>query len=157
MSAPKSFSTSAKRAAGVQKPLKFQITHDPEDGGSPIVYDFEATMPTEDQMVLFALLDFDDQDEIRHSMKMLFDFLGGVVGSDGQRRLERMLAQGHITMEDLVGSENSVLAWIIEEWGNFPTQRSSDSSPTPGRTGKRSTGRQQRPVSTPSSSPSIGS
>jgi hypothetical protein len=157
MSAPKSFSTSAKRAAGVQKPIKFQIVHEPEDGGDSIVYEFEAKMPSEDQMLLFTLIDIENPDERSHGMKLLFDFLGGVVGPEGLRRLEKMLANGHITMEDLVGSNGSVLAWIIEEWGNFPTQPSSDSSPTPRPTGKRSTGRQQRPDSIPSASRSIAS
>jgi hypothetical protein len=157
MSAPKSFATSARRAAGIAKPLKFQITYDPEDGGDVIVYDFEAQVPTEDQMVLFALIDFEDQDEVRHSMKLLFDFLGGVVGADGIRRLERMLAQGQITMEALVGGSDSVLAWLLEEWGNFPTRPSSDSSGSPARTGTRSTGRQRRPASTLSTSRSIDS
>lgn len=157
MSAPKSFATSARRAAGMKKTMEFTIRHDPEDGGQVIEYAFTANTPTEDQLIMFALIDFEDDDEVAHNLRMLFDFLGGILGADGRRRLEKMLAAGHVTMADLVQGEGSVLGWIIEQWGDFPTQPQSDSSPTPGRTGGRSTGRQRRPALTPSSSPSTDS
>lgn len=157
MSAPKSFSTSARRAAGLQKPLEFFIEKT-DDNGNPIArYDFQAQYPTQDQMVLFALIDFEDEEDVRHSLQVLFDFLGGVVGADGRRRLEKALGRGHVEMETLVGGEDSLLGWLLGEWGSFPTQPSSDSSPAPVQTGKRSTGRQRRPESTPSPSLSIDS
>ena len=95
MSAPKSFATSARRAAGMKKTMEFTIRHDPEDGGQVIEYAFTANTPTEDQLIMFALIDFEDDDEVAHNLRMLFDFLGGILGADGRRRLEKMLAAGH--------------------------------------------------------------
>ena len=86
MSAPKSFATSARRAAGMKKTMEFTIRHDPEDGGQVIEYAFTANTPTEDQLIMFALIDFEDDDEVAHNLRMLFDFLGGILGADGRRR-----------------------------------------------------------------------
>ena len=87
--------------------------------------------------------------------RAVWDFLRDVLWGDGYDRLRNLVASGEFPPQLLFGgdelNEEGVVDHIISATAGRPTQPSSDSSPSPSTTGKRSTGRSPGKGSTRSS------
>jgi hypothetical protein len=122
--------------------------------------DFRLKMPTATQIVLLATSS--DTGTMRGMIGATMDFLEGLMLDDGYRRLRKLMAQGVVSHELLLGgdqdNEQGIIDWIIEQVSDgTPPERSSGSSASPKPGGPRSTGRAPGKGSIRSGSPSAAS
>lgn len=122
--------------------------------------DFRLKVPTSTQIVLLATSS--DTGTMRGMIGATMDFLEGVMLDDGYRRLRKLMAQGVVSHELLLGgdedNEQGIIDWIIEQVSEgTPPERSSGSSASPKAGGPKSTGRARGKGSIPSTSPSAAS
>jgi len=103
-----------------------------------------------------------DTGTMRGMIGASMDFLEGLMLDDGFRRFKKLMTQGVISHDLLIGgddtNEQGVIDWIVSQVSEArPTVSPDDSSPSPKSTGQRSTGRAPGKGSIPSTSHSTGS
>ena len=122
--------------------------------------DFRLKIPTSTQIVLLATAS--DTGTMRGMIGASMDFIEGLMLDDGFRRFRKLMAQGVISHELLLGgdddNEKGIIDWIIEQVSDgTPPARPSGSSASPKAGGPRSTGRAPGKGSIRSGSPSVAS
>lgn len=161
--APRSFRRAAKKK--VERPIfAFNLVWDEdlteeqiEAGVEPEVYradTFHSTRPTDEMLFLTASMMGDDANASSEAAAVM-DLFRDTLPTAEFRILKERLADP----DDAVDLEalQEVLAWLMEQWSDFPTVPSSDSPTSPTSTGQKSTGRVRGPGSTRSASPSTAS
>lgn len=138
--------TVAARAAETEAevefpPIKFEI----KDDELGFAEQFEARKPTDGELMVFMAAYGINNNSI-DGMAALFELLRDVLGEDGARRLRKLLKEDKVDPKGI----REIYAWLMEQWANFPTQPSVKSSPSPAKTGTKSTGRVRAKASTPS-------
>ena len=118
--------------------------------------DFRLNKPTTTQVVLLATSS--DTGTMRGMIGASMDFLEGLMLDDGFRRFKKLMTQGVISHDLLIGgddaNEQGVIDWIVAQVSDArPTGSPDDSSPSPKSTGVRSTGRAPGKGSIHSTSP----
>jgi hypothetical protein len=122
--------------------------------------DFRLNKPTSTQIVLLSTSS--DTGTMRGMIGASMDFLEGLMLDDGYRRFRKLMTQGIISHDLLIGgddtNEQGVIDWIVAQVTDArPTGSPDDSSPSPKSTGQRSTGRAPGKGSIRSASPSTAS
>jgi len=88
-------------------------------------------------------------------------FLEGVLQDDGFSRLRKLVAQGRVPLELLIGgdeeNEQGIVDWIVDKSSDRPTKPPTDYLPSRKTGGQRSTGRVPGKGSVRSASPSPAS
>jgi hypothetical protein len=117
--------------------------------------DFELYVPTTTQIILLSTST--DEGTLRAMLSASMAFLEGIMIGDGYKRFRKLVANGTISNDLLLGgdgtNEQGIIDWIISQVTDArPTTSSTDSSPSPASTGKRSTGRAPGKGSIPSGS-----
>jgi hypothetical protein len=147
MAGMKEFTTSAKAAIepdSIDQPITFKVddvevrAYEPSPGQMAMMYSALSDLSTDNQRVA-GIVDF---------------FLGLL---DGDSR--RVLAQRLMDREDPFELDEltEIMTWLIGEWSARPTRPSSASTPSPRRTGRKSTVAALNGGLTPGSSDSTAS
>lgn len=119
--------------------------------------DFELYVPTTTQIILLSTST--DEGTLRAMLGSSMAFLEGIMIGDSYKRFRKLVANGTVSNSLLLGgdgaNEQGIIDWIISQVTDArPTTSSTDSSPSPASTGKRSTGRAPGKGSILSGSPS---
>jgi len=138
-----------------------------EEGAEPEVFEFSlagqefvANIPTNTQIVLLsATLSGGRQSDV---LTGSLEFLEGTLQGNGYRRLRKLVAQGVVSTDLLIGGDenndkgivDSIVAMVSD---GIPPTRSTGSSGSPKQGGKKSTGRAPGKGSIPSAFPSAAS
>lgn len=118
--------------------------------------DFQLNMPTTTQVILLSTSS--DEGTLRAMLAASMAFLEGIMIGNSYRRFRKLVAQGVITNDLLLGGDDSndqgIVDWIISQMSdNTPTPSSTDSAQSPASTGPKSTGRARGQGSISSDSP----
>ena len=146
----KSFTTAAREDIAGQQPIPFELV-----GSDRVTQEeYEALPPTEAQIAVFAAAFGTDAPE-KDRMSAVIDFLRGTLSREHFLRLRERLMDRDDELDfallvDIVG-------WLMEQVTSFPTQQSSESTPSRQPAGPRSTGRARSTASTPSVSAPVDS
>lgn len=122
---------------------------------------YHARLPSTGQFALFAAAQADKSGP--KQVKSIFDMVEAMLGEEALEHIKDLVQRRAIDIDDLFGGGTDLnpnaglIDSILEELGGRPTQPSTDSSPSRGTGGRRSTGRTPGKGSTRSSSPSAGS
>lgn len=145
--------------------------HEDDEQEEPIAFkvndrEFRSKRPTPGQLAIFmdSVVGKRDGDEAAGVSVVdgVFSFLRGVLLDDGYDVMRRMIQMGEIDIIDLAGGDEDgqegIIDWIAEQSADGrPTGPSTDSSKSPEKGGRRSTGRSPGKGSTLSPSPSADS
>lgn len=91
---------------------------------------------TADFLLEFGDLDMDDEASARRAMEVMSEHLLGQIHPDDRDEFWRLAKANRQQMADIMAVSKA----ITEAVAGFPTPQSSDSAPTPPRTGPRSSG-----------------
>lgn len=116
--------------------------------------EFTFTIPSDGQIAL-AMGSMGDDNNIAGAMSGLLLFMKGVLEPDGYNHLRGVLNDPEV--EEPLDVLLDLFYGIVESTSGDPTSSSSDSSPSPAKTGARSTATSRRAPSTPSASRRAGS
>lgn len=123
-----------------------------------------ARRPTVGQLALFydrAAMNPTSDEPDNGPVAAVFGFLRGMLGEGDVPYLRGLLSSGAIEFSTLFGgnddNEQGLVDAILAEWAGRPTVPSSDSAPSPEKTGRPSTGRTPGKGSTRSNSRSTAS
>lgn len=123
-----------------------------------------ARRPTVGQLALFydrAAMPPSASEPDNGPVAAVFGLLRGILGDGDVPYLRGLLSAGAIEFGTLFGgddeNESGLADAILAEWAGRPTEPSSDSSPSPAKTGRPSTGRTPGKGSTRSTSRSTAS
>jgi len=158
--APRSFRRAAKKKVAL--PVTsftldwiVDLTEDQEaDGIEPEVIrsdTFHVTRPTDERLFLVAAM-VGDEDGVGSEATAVMDLFRDSLPPREYSILRSRLADPDDSVDLDVLQE--IVGWLMEQWSDFPTQQSSDSSGSPTSTGTKSTGRVRGTGSTHSTSPS---
>lgn len=117
---------------------------------------FQLYVPTATQIILLSTST--DEGTMRAMLSASMAFLEGLMIGDSFKRFRKLVANGIVTNDLLLGgdgaNEKGIIDWIILQVSEArPTSSSTDSSQSPPSTGRRSTGRAPGKGSTQSVSP----
>jgi hypothetical protein len=139
MAAPHAFRRQVEKRAEKAPPIAFVLETTDDDGNIVRSDTMEAKRPSEERIFLFVAAlggeDVNFADEAAAILSLFRDVLR---------------AQDYAVLRERLGDENDevdltmlreVMEWLVAQWADFPTQPSSDSSPSPTPTGVTSTGR----------------
>jgi hypothetical protein len=137
----KSFITAAREEITEDRTLQFELAS--SDGKTQEQY--LALPPTEAQVAVFAAAFGTDAPE-KDRMAAVIDFLRGTLHKDDFAQIRNRLLDRNDELD--FGLMVEIVGWLMEEMTAFPTQQSSDSTPSRAATGPRSTGRAPSKAST---------
>lgn len=120
-----------------------------DEDGNPVVLrsdTFHATMPSDERLFFVAAMAGSDDAAGTGEAAAVLEMLRDTLPQNEFRILKRRM----LDPEDDVDLEmlQDVMAWLMEEWSNFPTQQRSGSSGSQAAIGAKSTGRVRGPGST---------
>ncbi len=152
--APRSFRRAAKKK--VERPVIVfnldwleDLTEEQEaEGVEPEVIRsdvFHATRPSEEVLFLAAAL-IGDEDSVGGEAAAVIEIFRSALPDSEYRTLRQRLGDPEDSVD--LDTLQEVMAWLMEEWSDFPTQPSLGSSGSQTGTGPKSTGRVRGPGST---------
>lgn len=105
---------------------------------------FETRLPSLTQIVLLST--GTDSGSVRGVLSASMEFLEGILLGDGYKRIKKLVANGTISYNLLIGgdedNDHGIIDWIVEQVSDGrPPKRSTASSPSAKPGGPRSTGR----------------
>lgn len=134
----KQFQAAARQSSGGEEILQFEIPVS-EDGDLEA---FTVRLPSTGQISLVVASMDEGGVEMLASV---YNFMRGLMEEDDYKRFRRLVADGTVSLELLVGgdelNEQGIIEWIIEQTASRPTKAPSDYLPSQKTGGQRSTGR----------------
>lgn len=150
--APQGFQRRVKERAEKERPkiAFFLETTGEDDEGNEIVVrhdDFEASMPTEEQLMLIYANGGNSDATVGDELHAIFSFFKDALPANEYKIL---MSRFRDPDDEGVDAEilTEIFGWLMEQWQDFPTKSPSGSSTSRGSTGARSTGRVRGKAST---------